>query len=221
MRNAVLKHRTTRAERISAGVDEDANESVAADASSIRLKMHQRSCRVVLGLNDQLRADLNDAVLTDQESRDVSDPLMASGVPSPQPEDHCFPDVKKGINLPISEEQWLTADEYFKSILSLNPPITVQNLSSRFKLLNDTVYDYFSANFGQVARAPDESLIRKYEGKSKNDLKKSLKVLKQYANADITEIKYVSRLLRDILRDNTSCQVNADLMNHDYSISKN
>ena len=127
MRDAVLKHRITRAERTSAGVDEDANESVAADASSIRLKMKQRSCRVVLGLNDQLRADLNDAVLTDQESGDVSDPLTASGVPSPQPEVHCFPDVKKGINLPISEEQWLTADEYFKSILSLNPPITVQN----------------------------------------------------------------------------------------------
>ncbi|CAH3183822.1 unnamed protein product [Porites lobata] len=167
------------------------------------VSLGRHACRVVLGLNDQLRADLNDAVLTDQESGDVSDPLTASGVPSPQPEDHCFP------------------DEYFKSILSLNPPITVQNLSSRFKLLNDTVYDYFSANFGQVARAPDESLIRKYEGKSKNDLKKSLKVLKQFANADITEIKYVSGLLRDILRDNTSCQVNADLMNHDYSISKN
>ena len=231
------KHRITRTERPSAGVDEDANESVAADASSRvclvkcccgrlckgnrGLKMHQRSCGVILGLNDQLRADLNDVVLIDQESGDVGDPLMASGVPSPQPEDHCFPEIKKGINLPKCEEQWLTASEYFKSVLSLNPPITVQNLSSCVKLLNDTVYDYFSANFGQVAQAPDESLIRKYEGKSKNGLKKSLKVLKQSANADITEIKYVSRLLRDILRDNTSCQVNADLMNHDYSISKN
>ena len=127
--------------------------------------MHQRSCRVVLGFNDQLRADLNDAILTDRESGDVGDPLMASGVPSPQPEDHCFPKIKKGINLPKSEEQWLTANEYFKSVLSLNPPIIVQNLSSRVKLLNDTVYDYFSANFGQVAQASNESLIRKYEGK--------------------------------------------------------
>ena len=66
-----------------------------------------------------------------------------------------------------------------------------------------------------------KSLIRNYQGKSKNDVKKSLKVLKQSANADITEIRYVSRLLRDILRENTSCQVNADLMNHGYSISKN
>ena len=120
------EHRITQAERPSAGVDEDANESVTTDASSRvclvkcccgrlckgnrGLKMHQRSCRVVLGLNDQLRADLNDAVLTDQESGDVGDPLMAFGVPSPQPEDHCFPDIKKGINLPKSEEQWLTAN---------------------------------------------------------------------------------------------------------------
>ena len=140
------KHRITRAERPNARV-EDANESVAVDASSRAclvkcccarlckgnrgLKMHQRSCRVVLGLNDQLRADLNDAVLTDQESSDVGDPLIASVVPSPQPEDHCFPDIKKGINLPKSEEQWLTANDYFKSVLSLNPPITVQNLSLR------------------------------------------------------------------------------------------
>ena len=82
-----------------------------------------------VGLNDQLRADLNDAILTDQESGDVGDPLMASGVPFPQPEDHCFRDIKKGINLPKSEEQWLTANEYFKSVLSLKPPVTVQNLS--------------------------------------------------------------------------------------------
>ena len=88
-----------------------------------------------------------------------------------------------------------------------------------FKLLNDTVYDYFSAN--HLVKLHKLLMKAWYEGKSKNDLKKSLKVLKQFANAGITEIKYVSRLLRDILRDNTSCQVNADLINHDYSISKN
>lgn len=34
-------------------------------------------------------------------------------------------------------------------------------------------------------------------------------------------MKYVSHLLRDKLRDNTSRQLNTDLMNHDHSISKN
>ena len=174
--------------------------------------MHQRSCRVVLGLNDQLRADLNDITLTDQEYGNGSVPLITSGVSSLEPGDYGFPDIKTGINLPKSDDQWITANEYFKSVLFLNHPITAQNLSSSIKLLNDTIYDYFSANFGQVAQATDERLIKKYEDKSKHDPKKS--------RADIPEIKYVSRLLRDKLRNNTS-QVNTDPMNHDYSISKN
>ena len=37
--------------------------------------MHQRSCRVVLNLNGQLRADLNDIMLTDQEYGNGSVPL--------------------------------------------------------------------------------------------------------------------------------------------------
>lgn len=80
-------------------MDEDANESVAADPSQRNclvkcccgrlckgnrgLKMHQRSCRVVLDLNYQLRADLNNAAVTEQESGNVGVPSMASGVPSP------------------------------------------------------------------------------------------------------------------------------------------
>ena len=182
--------------------------------------MHQRSCRVVLGLNDQLRADLNDITLTDQEYGNGSVPLITSGASSLEPGDYGFPDIKTGINLPRSDDQWITANKYFKSVLFLNPPITAQNLSSSIKLLNDTISDYFSANLGQVAQATDERLMKKYGDKSKHDLKKSLKVLKHSANADIAEIKYVSRLLRDKLRNNTS-QVNTDPMNHDYSISKN
>lgn len=174
-----------------------------------------------MDLNYKLRADLDNATLTDQESGDVGVPSMASSVPSPQPQDHYFPNIKKGVNLPKSEEQWLTANEYFKSKLSLNPPIPLQNLNSSVELLNDTVYDYFSDNFGQVAQAPNGNLIMKYEAKSKNDLEKSLKILNKSANADVTEIKYVSHLWRDKLRDNTSRQLNTDLVNHDHSISKN
>ena len=82
--------------------------------------------------------------------------------------------IKTGINLPKSDDQWITANEYFKSVLFLHPQITAQNLSSSMKLLNDIIYDFFSANFRQVAQATDESLIKKCEDKSKHDLKKSL-----------------------------------------------
>ena len=88
------------------------------------LKMHQRSCRVVLGLNDQLCADLNDITLTDQEYGNGSVPLITSSASSLEPGDYGFPDIKTGINLPKSDDQWITANDYFKSVLFLNHPIT-------------------------------------------------------------------------------------------------
>ena len=188
------------------------------------LKMHQRSCRVVWGLNDELRADLNNnnTGLADQEfnADSVNVPLINSGVPLiTQPEKYSFPEIKQGINLPKTEDQWSTANEYFKSVLLLNLPITAQNLDSSIKLLNDTIYDYFSTNFGKVSQVVDKNLMNKYKDKSKHDLKKSLKVLK-HSNADITEIKYVSRLLRDKLQ-NKSSDLNSDSVNHDFSIANN
>ena len=75
-----------------------------------------------------------------QEYGNGSVPLITSGVSSLEPGDYGFPDIKTGINLPKSDDQWITANEYFKSILFLNPPITAQNLSSSIKLLNDTIY---------------------------------------------------------------------------------
>ena len=77
-----------------------------------------------------------------------------------EPGDFGFPDIKTGINLPKSDDEWITPKEYFKSVLFFNPSITAQNLSWSIKLLNDTIYDYFSANLGQVAQTTDESLIK-------------------------------------------------------------
>ena len=85
------------------------------------LKMHQRSCRVVLGLNDQLHADLNHMLLTDQEYGSGSVPLITSGGSSLEPGDYGFPDIERGINLPKSDDRWITANECFKSVLFLNP----------------------------------------------------------------------------------------------------
>ena len=85
--------------------------------------MHQRSCGVVLGLNDQLRADLNDITLTDQEYGNGSVPLITSGVSSLLLWLIYYHDIKTGINLPKS-------DKYLKSVLFLYPPITAQNFSS-------------------------------------------------------------------------------------------
>ena len=69
-------------------------------------------------------ADLNEITLTDEVYGNGSVPLITSGVSSLEPGDYGFPDIKTGINLPKSDDQWITANEYFKSVLFLNPPIT-------------------------------------------------------------------------------------------------
>lgn len=57
--------------------------------------MQQRSRRVVLGLNDQLRADLNDITLSNhcQEHGNRSVPLITSGISSLKPGDYGFSDI--------------------------------------------------------------------------------------------------------------------------------
>ena len=75
------------------------------------LKMHQRSCRVILGLNNELRADLNEET-NNICSEDISKNTQCSSNTDETHEE--FPFLKKGTNLPRSDQEWSTANEYFK-----------------------------------------------------------------------------------------------------------
>ena len=97
----------------------------------------------------------------------------------------------------------------------LSAPIRGQDLSSSITHLNNVVYNYFADNFGHVEKIPDKELVNKYKDQTVNDLKKSLKQLK-LSNADPCEIKYVSRALRDKLRNSSSNSVN-NTITHDQS----
>ena len=111
------------------------------------LKMHHRSCRVILGLNNELRADLdeeNNNICPD----DISNNAQCNSNAGENHEE--FPFLKKGINLPQSDKDWSTANEYFKCALNLNPPISSQDINSSIVLLNDVIYNYFTDNFGHV-----------------------------------------------------------------------
>ena len=107
------------------------------------LKIHQRSCRVISGLNTELRADLdeeNNNICTE----DISNNAQCN---SNAEETHKeFPFLKKGINLPQN----------------LNPPIRSQGFSSSIILLNDVIYNYFADNFGHV-ESPNKLLVEKYK----------------------------------------------------------
>ena len=66
-----------------------------------------------------------------------------------------FPEMKKGIKLPKNDSEWLTANDYFKCALQLSDPITLQDVNSKIKLLNNTIYNYFEDNFGHAETVPD------------------------------------------------------------------
>ena len=191
------------------------------------LKMHQRSCRVVHGLDTELYADI-------EEQSNVDTPIIPENDQSTENEalmvnDQNIPNLKRGIKLSTSDAEWSTANDYFKFALQSNQPIASQDLDTNINLLNNIVYDYFAQNFGYTDSPPDNSLINRYKDYTVKDLKKALKTLKS-SNGDPDEIKYVSHILRAKLRpkrnqSSESCpdnsHSNTQILNHDKYIGKN
>ena len=191
--------------------------------------MHQRSCQVVHGLNAELYADIEEQINHDTEN--IAEMDQSGGDETFTVNNHDIPTLKKGIKLPKSDLQWSTANDYFKFALQIDQPITSQNLDTNIRLLNNTIYEYFSHNFGYADSTPDNSLVTKYKEHTVKALKKALKTLKS-TNSEPDEIKYVSHLLRSKLRlnnnsnelnksDSDDSLSNSQSLNHDNYISKN
>ena len=109
----------------------------------------------------------------------------------------------KGINLPKNDSEWSTANDYFKCALQPNDPITLQDLNSKIKLLNDAIYNYFANNYGHTETVLDKNMVAKYKEYTVKELKKALQNLRS-KKGDLSEIKYVSRTLRDRLRNKSN-----------------
>ena len=106
---------------------------------------------------------------------------------------------------------------------SFNDPITMQDVNSKIKLLNDVIYNYFADNFRHNETVPDKSMVAKYKDYTVKELKKALQNLKSN-KGDLSEIKYVSRTLRDKLRNNNNDGLTSDSnesFNHDNYIGRN
>jgi hypothetical protein len=86
------------------------------------LKMHQRSCRVIDGMEEELQQQMTDA-LNDQVCEDSVQSV--EDVISSLNSQESYPDLKKGIKLPKSPIQWSNATDFFQFTLS-NQPITTQ-----------------------------------------------------------------------------------------------
>jgi len=179
------------------------------------LKMHLRNCRIVNGLNEELIADLQDQFIDDS-----SDSIPNDFENSTAPSDETFPTLKKGINLPRNDSEWSTANDYFKIALQSFTPITSQDINTNIRQLNETIYNYFSGTYGYTKTTLNTHFAEKYKDQTAKELKKSLKILKK-SNNDLDEIKYVSRLLRDKLRNGNKSNNDQSLQDHDHYINKN
>ena len=88
--------------------------------SHASLKRHQRSCRVIMGLNDELNYALqenNEEIFGDQSESTVKVNLAEDTI------------IKPGIKLPKSESEWKTANSFFHA----NLPIADMNTDGDFK----------------------------------------------------------------------------------------
>ena len=163
------------------------------------LKMHQRSCRVIEDLEDDLQQQMAE-VLTEHQNEDNEEQVNPDISASSMQEN--FPHLKKGIKLPKTPLQWSTANDFFKLTFS-NLPITAHDLNNSINTMVTVVYNYFSDNFGCVNNQNNVEYQRKYESFSTKDLKKTLKKLK-LENGDISEIKFVAKKLRNLLNKSNS-----------------
>ena len=95
-----------------------------------RLKRHQRSCRVIMGLNDKLNYALqkdNEKISGDHSESTVNVNLAEDTI------------VKPGIKLPKSESEWKTANSFFQA----NLPTEDMNTS-------DGDFNDIATNFGKT-----------------------------------------------------------------------
>ena len=152
------------------------------------LKMHQRSCRIIDDLEDELKQQMTE-ILSDQEDEENIDQLEHENLSINIQED--VPDLRKGIKLPKSPLQWSSANDFFKLTFS-NQPITPHDLNANIKTMVTVIYNYFGEYFGLVDDKNHVEFQRKYESFTAKDLKKVLKKLK-LENGDILEIKFVAK----------------------------
>ena len=100
--------------------------------------MHQRSCRVIHGLNDELYNDIEEQINIDSEN--VPELNQSTSHEESRVNDNDVPNLRKGIKLPKSNSEWSTANEYFKFALQSNQPMRSQDLDSNIRLLNNVIY---------------------------------------------------------------------------------
>ena len=181
-------------EAVSAGQEQDLNPQYVHCCCGKRfkgirgLKAHQRTCRFIKGLNDELYSVASNETDHDNDLPNCVDELVLCDMP----------EIKPGVKLPSTDAQWKEADLYFRAELPLCE-LNNASLNDCVAKMMNIIYDYFAVNFGTIARpnASDKALRERYVNYSKHQLKRELKTLKHQSPGDLESIRYVFKLLRN------------------------
>ena len=179
------------------------------------LKAHQRSCRTIKTLCDEVLDDLNSNNRTDQQEEVTIDENIVN--------DHA--NLKTGINLPKNDKDWEIANSFFHMELSIDDINTV-SLDEVVNKFNETIYNYFRDNYGTVKnnKEKERKFNEKYKNSTKSQLKKQLKSLKNQSPNNIDEVRYVSKILRSKITEAKTQDQFAQKVystDHDNEIKKN
>ena len=192
------------------GIEPPANSQVKCCCGRIckgikGLKLHQRSCRLITGFDkEELFEEVADNFPDTNTGQDTL------------PEE--IIDLKPGVRLQKTDEQWQLANQFFHSVLS-KFTLRQYSIGEAIIHMNEIIFNYCKDTYGFQENNSNTGLVEKYQHHSLKNLKKGLKLLKD-SQASLDEIRYVSRLLRSKLTKKTSTITCCETLDHDLSISK-
>ena len=118
--------------------------------------MHQRRCRILEGLNEDLfeigNSNLGIDSSLDEAERDSLVDMEDIAA------------TKPGILLPRTSEQWNLANDYFKSVftdLHFHSD-DIDSIDDYDSLINNTIYSYFRDHYRTVRSHVEQELVQKY-----------------------------------------------------------
>ena len=112
--------------------------------------MHQRSCRVLKGLEQE-----------NFDSVDVNETYDDTGQIERQINSNSIPTIKPDIKLPKSDYDWKLADDFFTTSLPVSE-VVGSDINTIVSSLNSTIYDYFHKNFGSLENTHSSHFVDKY-----------------------------------------------------------
>ena len=159
---------------------------VGINTSLRGLNTHRRSC--FLGKTPSIAELFEDAVeeINDMSSDDNENNLIDL-IDLPKGE------IKKGVFLPNSVQDWESANEFFRRNIHHNA--NIKDVNSEIRDTQNTIYNYFSETYGSIKNGKKKPFDTNYRAMSKSELKRQLKILKNQIKQPEGEIMYVSKLL--------------------------